>query len=180
MSDELILVNEHDRVLGHLDKERCHDGDGVLHRAFSIFLVDEAGRHLVQKRSSLKRLWPRFWSNSCCSHPRRGEDGEDAAHRRLHEELGIRVPLRFLYRFEYQASFADQGSEHELCSVFTCRATGDLVDAIRADPDEIHGLRWAAPAEIDDALDTSPESYTPWFHLEWCHLRDHFPELFVE
>ena len=180
MSDELILVDEHDRVLGHLDKERCHDGDGVLHRAFSVFLVDEAGRHLVQERSSLKRLWPRFWSNSCCSHPRRGEAGEDAARRRLHEELGIRVPLRFLYRFRYQASFDDQGSEHELCSVFTGQVTGALVDTLRADPDEIEGLRWATPAELDHALDTAPESYTPWFHLEWRHLRDHFPELFVE
>ena len=75
--ENLILVDEEDRVIGHEEKERCHDGAGKLHRAFSVFLFDGRGRMLIQRRSAAKRLWPLFWSNSCCSHPRQGEEIAD-------------------------------------------------------------------------------------------------------
>ena len=72
----------------------------------------------MQQRSADKRLWPLFWSNSCCSHPRRGESMDLAAERRLAEELGLRCDLEFVYRFRYQAAFGELGSENEMCSVF--------------------------------------------------------------
>ena len=72
-AEELILVDEHDREQGYLSKAACHDGSGILHRAFSAFLFNAAGKVLLQQRAGLKRLWPGYWSNSCCSHPRRGE-----------------------------------------------------------------------------------------------------------
>lgn len=169
-SDELILVDADDRVVGHLDKERCHDGDGALHRAFSVFLFDDAGRLLIQRRSAAKRLWPLFWSNSCCSHPRRGEETAAAALRRIDEELGVRTALRFLYRFEYRAQFRDRGSEHELCSVFV----GSLGSgsAVHANPDEIDDWRWITGAELEDDLAANPAGYTPWFKLEWPRVRE--------
>ena len=71
-SEELILVDTQDHELGYCSKAQCHDGDGVLHRAFSLFVFDRRGRVLLQQRSAQKRLWPLYWSNSCCSHPRRG------------------------------------------------------------------------------------------------------------
>ena len=98
-SDLLILVDQDDNTVGFLDKAACHDGKGVLHRAFSVFLLNSQGEILLQRRSLGKRLWGGFWSNSCCSHPRRGESVADAAKRRCQEELGIKVELQFLYNW---------------------------------------------------------------------------------
>src|SRR5579872_2001083 len=88
-SEALILVDEADREVGHLSKAKCHDGQGVLHRAFSLLIFNDAGELLLQQRSAAKRLWPLYWSNSCCSHPRRAESMDSAIHRRLYEELGL-------------------------------------------------------------------------------------------
>src|SRR5581483_3642808 len=132
-SEALILVDEADREVGHLSKAKCHDGQGILHRAFSLLIFNGAGELLVQQRAATKRLWPLYWSNSCCSHPRRSESMEAAVHRRLYEELGLRCPLRFLYKFRYQAQFDALGAEQELCSVFIGRST----DPVAIDPAEI-------------------------------------------
>jgi isopentenyl-diphosphate delta-isomerase len=115
--ENLVLVDESDRVVGHLSKGACHDGEGVLHRAFSLFVFNREGQLLLQQRSEKKRLWPLFWSNTCCSHPREGETMDEAVHRRLHEELRMTSELEFLYKFQYQASYEDIGSENEICWV---------------------------------------------------------------
>ena len=81
-----------------MTKLDCHEGDGVLHRAFSVFVFNSRGDSL-QQRSKLKMLWPGYWSNACCSHPRVGEDSKEAAHRRLKQELGLSMELSFLYKF---------------------------------------------------------------------------------
>ena len=93
--DALILVDEADRSLGFLSKKLCHEGRGVLHRAFSLLIFNESGELLIQQRAASKRLWPLYWSNSCCSHPCRDETMETATRRRLHQELGIYCPLHF-------------------------------------------------------------------------------------
>jgi len=170
-SDSLILVDEADREVGHLDKARCHEGRGVLHRAFSLLIFNEAGELLLQQRSAGKRLWPLFWSNSCCSHPRRAETMEQAIHRRLYEELGLRCPLQFLFKFQYQAQFDAAGAEQELCSVFVGRTS----DPVRIDPSEILAWRWISPEALQAELaGAGAERFTPWFVMEWERiLRDH-------
>jgi isopentenyl-diphosphate Delta-isomerase len=170
-TDALILVDAADRVVGRLSKTRCHEGKGVLHRAFSLMIFNTAGDLLIQQRSASKRLWPLYWSNSCCSHPRSGEDMETATRRRLQEELGVACPLQFLYKFQYQAQFDATGSEHELCSVFI----GSCAEPIAVDPNEISAWRWIDPYEIESQL-TSPTGvkFTPWFTMEWVRIwRDH-------
>src|SRR5271168_4249843 len=117
-SDTLILVDAADCRLGSMSKARCHEGRGVLHRAFSLLIFNGDGELLLQQRAPSKRLWPLYWSNSCCSHPRGAESMEMATRRRLYEELGIRCDLQFLFKFQYQAQFETAGSEQELCSVF--------------------------------------------------------------
>src|SRR5258708_18622530 len=114
-SESLILVDEADREVGHLDKAQCHQGRGVLHRAFSLLIFNDAGELLLQQRAASKQLWPRFWSNSCCSHPRRAETMEAAIHRRLYEELDLSCPFHFLFKFKNQAEFATPGAQHQLC-----------------------------------------------------------------
>jgi isopentenyl-diphosphate delta-isomerase len=170
-SDSLILVDEADREVGHLDKARCHEGRGVLHRAFSLLIFNDAGELLLQQRSAGKRLWPLFWSNSCCSHPRRAETMDQAIHRRLYEELGLRCPLQFLFKFQYQAQFDAAGAEQELCSVFVGRTS----DPVRIDASEILAWRWISPEALQAELaGAGAERFTPWFVMEWERiLRDH-------
>lgn len=171
-SEELILVDEHDREIGTLSKALCHDGDGVLHRAFSLFIFNDRGELLLQQRSADKRLWPLYWSNSCCSHPRRGETMSVATARRLDQELGLESELEFVYKFAYQASFGEAGSEHELCSVFLGRCN----QPARANANEIAGLRYVAAQQLDAEFRATPGQFTPWFRMEWERLNDEFAE----
>ena len=169
-SEALILVDEADREVGHLSKARCHDGQGVLHRAFSLLIFNDEGELLLQQRAPSKRLWPQYWSNSCCSHPRRAESMETAIHRRLYEELGLRCPLQFLFKFQYQAQFESAGSEQELCSVFIGRSRGP----VRTDPAEIMAWRWIRPEALQAELAADADKFTPWFKMEWARIwRDH-------
>ena len=166
-NEALIIVDAQDRILGHGTKAELHQGAGTLHRAFSIFLFNDAGHVLLQKRSADKPLWPGYWSNTCCSHPRRGESYGIATRRRLKEELGVEAPLRFTHRFRYQAQFSAEGAEHELCSVYVGRIDGDPVP----NPQEVSDWQWVSPSALDEWLDTNPENLTPWFKLEWAALR---------
>ena len=168
--DMLMLVDDADVVVGYESKERCHDGAGLLHRAFSVFLFNAHGELLVQQRSAEKRLWPLYWSNSCCSHPRRGEETASAAVRRVREELGVGATLRYVYKFRYQARFEQAGSEHELCSVFLGRADVDP----KVDPAEIAAWRFVAPEALSGEIEAAPARFTPWFKMEWQRLATDF------
>jgi len=170
-AESLILVDEADREVGHMSKSQCHEGRGVLHRAFSLLIFNASGELLLQQRAACKRLWPLYWSNSCCSHPRRAETMETAIHRRLQEELGLRCPLHFLYKFQYQAQFDAAGAEHEVCSVFIGRCTGP----VKVNRSEIQAWRWIAPEALQAELAGSgAERFTPWFIMEWGRVwRDH-------
>ena len=175
-SDALILVDAADHRVGQLSKRRCHEGRGVLHRAFSLLIFNGNGELLIQQRAAAKRLWPLYWSNSCCSHPRSGESMEAATQRRLREELGLSCPLQFLFKFQYQAQFDATGAEHELCSVFIGRCT----DPIRVNEHEIAACRWIAPEALGAELTTHGGlKFTPWFMLEWTRIwRDHREAVF--
>ncbi|MDX1507235.1 MAG: isopentenyl-diphosphate Delta-isomerase [Woeseiaceae bacterium] len=172
-AEELILVDADDNEAGFLSKSAAHDGDGILHRAFSLFLFNDDGELLLQQRAASKRLWPGYWSNSCCSHPRRGETMEVATRRRLHDELNVAAELEFVYKFSYQAGFGDAGSEHELCHVFLGRIEG----SVHANDHEIAALRFVSAAALENELERQPERFTPWFKLEWKTLREQHPQV---
>ncbi|HET7359607.1 MAG TPA: isopentenyl-diphosphate Delta-isomerase [Rhodanobacteraceae bacterium] len=168
--EPLILVDHDDNVVGHDSKAACHDGDGVLHRAFSLFVFNEKGELLLQQRAADKRLWPGYWANSCCSHPRRGESMEQATQRRLQQELGLQCPLEYLFKFEYQADYEGLGSEHELCWVYVGRTAAP----VRANATEIAAWRFVAPDALDREMAATPDRFTPWLKLEWQRLRGEF------
>ncbi len=170
----LIVVDEQNNVLGYEDKLTCHRGEGILHRAFSIFIFNDQKELLVQQRSDQKLLWPLFWSNSCCSHPRKGEDLENATRRRLAEELGISTPLTHLFTFQYHARYDKVGSERELCAVFI----GKSNDPVRVNPNEIADWKYISINELTTELAKHPEKYTPWLKMEWERMMlEHLDEI---
>ncbi|NDY97016.1 isopentenyl-diphosphate Delta-isomerase [Wenzhouxiangella limi] len=176
-AEALIRVDENDNQLGILSKRECHDGDGVLHRAFSLFLFDQKGRLLMQQRSAEKRLWPLYWANSCCSHPRAGETMAEATERRLLDELGVRTPLHFIYKFRYQAGYEDLGSEHELCWVYVGRVEEFQLSP---NPSELAAWRFVEPDDVDRLMNDPNKLLSPWFRMEWEALRGKYQAAVAE
>ena len=158
MTDELILVDKDDNVTGYEEKERCHLVPTKLHRAFSIFIFNPKGEMLIHKRASLKKTWPGYWTNACCSHPRKGEAREEAAVRRLREELGFETPVAHLFSFRYEADFDGQYGENEIDHVFL----GIYEGAVNPDPDEIEEWKFIGVEALLKDVACS-ETYTPWF-----------------
>jgi len=162
MKDDLILVDEADCEVGFCEKIACHVGMGKLHRAFSVHIFNSRGELLIHRRAMEKMLWGGFWTNSCCSHPRRGESLENGVARRVVEELGIACSLKCIYKFRYAERFEEVGSEREVCSVFV----GTCDDEPVVDPEEIIEVKWIGCEELLEDIGINPEKYTPWFKLE--------------
>ena len=124
--EQLILVDERNRAAGFGEKNAVHRA-GLLHRAFSIFIVDGAGRVLLQRRSRQKYHSGGLWANSCCGHPRQGEPTLTAARRRLNEELGLAAPLSFGFHSRYRAELGGGMQENEFVYVYFGPLTSDRI-----------------------------------------------------
>ena len=158
--EEIILVDESDRVVGFAEKMEAHRDGGRLHRAFSIVLFNQRGEMLLQLRAAAKYHFGGLWTNACCGHPRRGEKLLPAARRRLREELGIEAELREVFNFTYTATDPGSGlTENEYDHVLVGHFDGPLT----ADPEEMDDIRWIDCAELERDLAARPEAYTPWF-----------------
>ena len=155
--EQLILVSESGRVLGTAGKTEVH-ARGLLHRAFSIFLVDSEGRLLVQRRASGKYHSGGLWGNSCCGHPRPGERTRSAAMRRLGEELGVHVALEPRFQARYRAEVGGGMVENELVHAFFGRAPADL----RPDLEEVSETAFLSWDELDRIASERPETLAPW------------------
>lgn len=168
----LILVDSQDSVIEHATKDHCHGGHGILHRAFSVFIFNSKNELMIQKRSAGKRLWPLYWSNSVCSHPRKGENYSKAVKRRLLDEVGLDLPVRFLYQFQYQEKYNHLGSENELCSVYVGKS--DELPIINNN--EIDDWKYVSLTGLQKDIDTRPEDYTPWFKAELKTICQYFAD----
>lgn len=168
--EKLILVDENDNIVGYENKDICHNGEGILHRAFSIFIFNKKNELLLQQRHDDKRLWGAFWSNTCCSHPRKGETYAQATVRRLEEELGLQAKMQYLFRFQYQAKFEDKGSENELCSVYVGRS-GQVP---KVNETEIMAWKYISIPDLNRELMLNPNQYTPWFKMEWERITHEY------
>ncbi|HRZ27249.1 MAG TPA: isopentenyl-diphosphate Delta-isomerase [Spirochaetota bacterium] len=158
-SDQLILVDYDNNPTGQSDKLRAHR-EGLLHRAFSVFLFDSQNRLLIQKRHSDKYHSAGLWSNTCCSHPYPGEDTAVAARRRLREEMGIECNISEIFVFHYEARLDGSGLiENEIDHVFVGLYNGPVL----FDPVEIEDIRWVAKDELMNDMKNNSNHYTVWF-----------------
>jgi isopentenyl-diphosphate delta-isomerase len=173
-SEELILVDDSDNSIGFETKLKAHENGGRLHRAFTIFVLNSAGRMLLQRRAKGKYHFSGLWSNACCSHPRKGETLQDAAHRRLQQEFGFDAGLREIFSFVYRASDPRSGlAEHEFDHVFC----GEFDGEPRPNPDEIKDWKWICVAELLRDLQSNPHDYTPWFRIAVPRVIKELPPL---
>lgn len=157
--ETVTLVDEDDNEIGSSGKLPAHR-DGKLHRAFSILVSNSKGELLLQRRAAGKYHFASLWSNTCCGHPRPGEDTRAAAERRLWEEFGFTVALQKLDAFQYRAEDANSGLiEHEYLHVLH----GCFDDEPTPNPDEIGAYRWMRPANIQRTFTRRPDWFTPWF-----------------
>ena len=156
--EQVILVDEHDNEIGVEEKTAAHV-NGKLHRAFSIFVFDSHGKLLLQKRAAHKYHSGDLWSNACCGHPRPGEGTEQAAHRRLKEEMGFDCELKNIHSFSYRTEFDNGLIEHEYDHVFVGRT--DLQP--QHDPSEVGDWKWVEPGWLTSDVKQHPERYTVWF-----------------
>ena len=166
----LIVVDEHDNVVDYKSKLDCHRGNGILHRAFSLFVFNSRRELMLQQRSAQKLLWPLFWSNTCCSHPRKGEELDEAVQRRLKEETGINTELKYLFKFQYQANYLNAGSENEICAVYIGKSDTEPM----VNKNEIADWKFISIPDLSAEINNHPRKYTPWFKMEWQRLTTDF------
>lgn len=168
MSEKVILVDEHDQELGLMEKMEAHR-KGLLHRAFSIFVLNSRGELLLQQRAFSKYHSGGLWTNTCCSHPRKEEKTIEAAHRRLQEEMGFDCELNYVLEFTYQAALDKNMKEHEYDHVFT--GTYDKNPTLN--PQEAHDFKWLSLDTIKEDIKLRPAEYTEWFKIIFDRFSKH-------
>ncbi len=159
-TEEVIYVDEHDRELGKGEKLEAHQ-KGILHRAISVFVFNKKGELMLQKRAKQKYHSGGLWTNTCCSHPRPGEDALVAAHRRLKEEMGFDCELKHVHHLLYRVTFDNGLTEHEYDHMFI----GESEATPKLNPDEAEDWKWMSPEAIKRDMAKHPERYSHWFKL---------------
>lgn len=171
---DVILVSAHDEEIGFMDKMEAHQ-KGMLHRAFSIFIFDKSGRMLLQQRAAQKYHGGLLWTNACCSHPFPGERVEEAAERRLVEELGFTTNLEKAFSFTYKAEVENNLIEHEFDHVFT----GEYEGEIRINKEEVAAVAYHGMEEIKKLLEDRPAFFTSWFRIAFPQIECWWKENYV-
>lgn len=164
--NDVILVNEQDEPVGTMEKMEAHR-QGRLHRAFSVFVFDKDGRMLLQQRAASKYHGGLLWTNTCCSHPYPNEKVEDAASRRLKEEMGFSTPLKKIFSFQYKALVENNLIEHELDHVFTGHYNGDIY----VNAEEVNAYVYKHISEIKFDMQAHPMLYTAWFKIAFPEIE---------
>lgn len=158
--EEVILVDELDNEVGTMEKIEAHE-KALLHRAFSIFVFNDAGQMMLQRRALGKYHSPGLWTNACCSHPRPGESLAEATSRRIVEEMGFSCKMERVFSFIYKAPFDHGLTEHELDHVFIGRHN----DAPEINPEEVAEWKWMEIPGLLADLKANPDNYTVWFRI---------------
>lgn len=170
--DMVILVNEQNEWQGMMDKLAAHK-EGLLHRAISVFIVNEKNELLLQQRADGKYHSGGLWSNTCCSHPMQGESSVMAAHRRLHEELGFDCELKAAFILRYKAQMENGLVENEYDHVYFGSYSGPL----QPDTNEVKAYRYIAMEELQKEMDTNPVTFTAWLLLALPKFKEYLASI---
>lgn len=160
IEEQVVLVNEHDEPIGLMPKMEAHE-KAVLHRAFSVFVLNDRKEIMLQQRAAHKYHSPLLWTNTCCSHQRAGETNLQAGLRRLNEEMGFETPLKELFHFIYKAPFDNGLTEHELDHVMI----GYYQNEPLINPEEVASWKWMSIEDVRIDILHNPQLYTVWFKI---------------
>jgi len=160
MQETVILVDKDDSEIGLEEKMKAHE-QGKLHRAFSVFIFNSKGEMMLQQRADKKYHSGGLWTNACCSHPRAREEVEQAAHRRLKEEMGFDCDIKKIFDFIYKANLDHGLTEHELDHVFIGSYNGE----VNLNSDEAKGYKWISVEDLKIDMQKNPTMYTEWFKI---------------
>jgi isopentenyl-diphosphate Delta-isomerase len=171
MTEYVILVDENDQAIGICEKMEAHE-KGLLHRAFSVFVFNDKGEMLLQRRALSKYHSPGLWTNTCCSHPRENESVEEAAHRRLKEEMGFDCQLEEVFSFTYNAAFSNGLIEHEFDHVLI----GKYDSSPLLNTEEAAEYKWISIKEVLREAEENPNNFTEWFKIILPKLVEHLKD----
>ena len=168
MTGIIALVNKNDDVIGFEEKGKVHI-EGLLHRAFSIFVFNKAGELMIHQRALSKYHTPGLWTNTCCSHLPKGMTMDDAVHQRLMDEMGFDVDLQYITKFQYRASFDNGLTENEIDHIYV----GFYDGLPKPNPHEVENYAWIALPELKSDIEVNPQKYTYWLkHIIEHHYDD--------
>lgn len=158
--NNVVLVDEQDRELGVMDKMEAHQ-QGILHRAFSVFIFNSTGQLLIHQRANHKYHGGGLWTNACCSHPQWGDDLVESAQQRLQFEMGLTCALKKVFSFVYHTPVENNLIEHEYDHVFVGFTEVEPVP----NPDEVQAYQWIDRADLMQQIADQPEKFTYWFRM---------------
>ena len=170
VEEQVILVDSNDNPIGTMNKMEAHE-KAVLHRAFSVFILNDKNEVMLQQRAAHKYHSPLLWTNTCCSHQRVGETNIEAGKRRLFEEMGFTADLKELFHFIYKAPFDNGLTEHELDHVMIGYSNENPV----INPEEVESWKWMSIEAIKEDMTANPNDYTVWFKIifdEFYHFLE--------
>ena len=174
IEEQVILVNKKDKQIGTMPKLEAHE-KGVLHRAFSVFVLNDSGEMMMQQRAACKYHSPLLWTNTCCSHQRVGESNIEAGKRRLFEEMGFVTELKDVVSFIYKATFDNGLTEHEFDHVLV----GTYNENPNINIDEVNNFKWMTLEQVKVDMELNPDIYTEWFKIIFDKFYKHLQEELV-
>lgn len=172
MSELLILVDENDNEIGVMDKLSAHQ-TASLHRAFSVFIFNSKGQLLLQQRADEKYHSSGLWSNTCCSHPIKGEEISETVARRLYEEMGMQCKLEFKFSFIYKTQLENGLTEHEFDHVYL----GTTDNPPHPNPHEVKDWRYIGLKDLETDISLNPAKYSAWLMICLPKVADYFNQI---
>ncbi len=173
MTENVILVDDQDNPIGLMPKMEAHVL-GRLHRAFSVFVFNSKGELLLQQRAYDKYHSGGQWTNTCCSHPRSGEETIDAAKRRLMEEMGMQCAISHIFSFQYKAEVSEGIIENEFDHVFF--GVSDNLPEIN--PSEVSAYKYVDMNTLGDELKRNPDTYSAWLNICFVRVMEYYVKIF--
>ena len=171
VEEKVILVDTNDNPIGLMNKLEAHE-KALLHRAFSVFILNDKNELMLQQRAHHKYHSPLLWTNTCCSHQRENETNIQAGTRRLREEMGFETELKEMFHFIYKAPFDNGLTEHELDHVMI----GYYNDVPVINKEEVESWKWMKIEEVKNDMLVNPDFYTVWFKIIFEEFYHHFDE----